>query len=329
MNNFERSVNTEIGSTEEREGENVYAPELWEHRGRTIDFIGVSHVPETLKLHEKELQDAMAGAEAVLLEAAPHGEGVFSDTFPDAISREFGEVAITAELAEEIAKYTRNHYAIQFFAQVEDMAAEMGKRTLVFDPHRTGNELNELPVSRMDRRVSEAKSAIVGGSMGLLIALEGWERFRKPNNAASGRVSRRSFLKAGLAAAAGLATISAASHAREELALRKLPEEKKRFDFRGRTGNPMGSALYDFMDYRDVVIAEGMDHWAKKGEGGTPLVAIYGVAHREPVQHYLKSPAERAAKLALYAPYKNVAPPLSSEYVFENGVWRKDHEEAL
>ena len=78
---------------------------------------------------------------------------------------------------------------------------------------------------------------------------------------------------------------------------------------------------HDLDDYRNVVIAEGLDQLDKKLEKGISVGAIYGAAHGPEVKDYISSPVKREAQLALYADYKNTAKPHARIFEYKDNVW--------
>jgi hypothetical protein len=107
-------------------------------------------------------------------------------------------------------------------------------------------------------------------------------------------LNRRSFLKLGASAAltiSGIGAVEVVKNNEKHESLTLAPDQ--------RVG------VYNFFDYRDVVIAEGVHQLSLELETGGSVALIFGKGHIDGVKYYLENPQVRNAKLALYKPYKD------------------------
>ncbi|MEK7465128.1 MAG: hypothetical protein AAB591_01780, partial [Patescibacteria group bacterium] len=104
----------------------------------------------------------------------------------------------------------------------------------------------------------------------------------------------------------------------------------RRKGFGGRGENPLGAALYDGLDYRDVITASGLEKITRSTDLKGPVVLICGDGHRVPTRHYAESPFERSAKAKAYVPYTKVITPRLRRFRHdaERG-WQVTREEEL
>ena len=334
----ESSPGTNGAESAERAGELRYTQEevdsSWHQErfrlnGKEVEIFGVAHVPETIERYGKELEDAVRRAALVVLELAPQATDVFSDRTTSLyveLRRNLGD-DITAR---EAARQLREEPFFKFYSAVEEIAATHGKEVAVADPVSSAREgvvnvYSRTLLREREKEVDRLKSFVAGaGLLGVCVpelptllrqrgkderttaappAVEAEDeasKTRKKRGAVPpmpAGMGRRRFLQtlAGGAAAAALSS-SAASILRM-------------FGKGGRGVNPLGTALYDGNDYRDVTVAEGLTRITAHMRAAGPVVVIYGDNHRKPIRHYVESPIERTIKRKAYAPYKSVLSP--------------------
>lgn len=70
---------------------------------------------------------------------------------------------------------------------------------------------------------------------------------------------------------------------------------------------------YGLMDFRNLIIAEGIEKLAKIEDG--KMVAIHGDAHSDPIDFYLTNPIARKKRLA-YFPYEQIATAGIKKFVY-------------
>lgn len=337
--------------------EEVMRRESFELNGARVEFLGIGHNPETAERFAPELEKAIRRASIVLLESAPNAEGPFTD---EAI-REYRELmGNKLKLSDEeiIKSVEAGKRGLAFYAKMETLAAKHGKPVAVADPiGADGDGFRELfaedPFRSADETAGQAKTAAIlaGALVAALPTISDAIRGRSAQNenrrestpAASvppaehpadepehrppggPPMSRRRFLRVlgGGIAAAGMAAETASAIAR------KSNPAKGSYGRRG--DNPFGAALYDGLDYRDVVTAQGLDRLTRRKDiRGGSVVIIYGDGHRASIRHYAESPNERALKRTAYIPYQRVAPAKLRIFQHRSGRdWQRVHEEEL
>lgn len=267
-----------------------------------IDFIGLSHSPETLLLFRSEIETAILDSNFIITESAPEASG-----------------DIETIISKSGSRFIELDSSTNFFLSVEYLAKKHDKTVGIVDPgsvqntveiaiNNEGNQLGEL-----NQKLHEYKT--IGGSMGVLIAgaVAAYElskgmgstlqQNRSNDTEKEGNMSRRNFLKAGVAAGV-------------TVAIGKVTSDNLSYHRQSSKDDLERMTLYDLLDYRDVVAAEAL---AMLGEGfktTQKAVVIYGRGHMNGIIEYLKSPNKRGAKSTLYKPFKNIAQPRMVAYKF-------------
>lgn len=289
---------TPQGPKLERKSSEAFPNAHWEKRvfelnGRVVEMHGVAHHTDTFEMYGDELKEAVKRASIVLVEGAPEAEGLGEPKQLMKVAEAMEASGMPKPSLEALQTFIEKRPELRFFRQIEHSAAEEGKMLAVADPLTFENW---KPLDARDDSVTDAKVGLaIGGTLAVVgQAIE--ERKRK--------IPRRSFLKGILGAAA---VVAGASIIRDRKAT--------------------SSALkYDEKDYRDVMVAEGLDRLTKLASPDDgPIVVIYGADHSEPVLHYATSPKERTVKAAAYAPYRTVSRPELHLFEFDqaNGVWKR------
>ncbi len=328
--------------------------ETFELHGARIEFFGIMHTMPFLTRHRETLTNAIRNASLVVLESAPHTEGVFSEEMIKDLQSFFSRKGyqVSRETVERFILEKRQ--GIAFYAALEDIAAKHGKPIATADPAAAVSDAFEKLITRksfedIDDNTERARTALIIG--GILLAAfpscgnnlkdclknlmpktsdveenakaEKNSTFIPREQKPKGTMSRRNFLRVlggGIAAPAILSETASALF-------------KKNMEPPGyvrRTDNPLGSFLYDSIDFRDVSVAEGLERLAKSMKGIGPIVVIYGDVHRASIRHYAQSPKERALKRAAYLPYRTVAPPKLETFAYdEKNGWQKTQSESL
>ncbi|MBI5222285.1 MAG: hypothetical protein HY980_02200 [Candidatus Magasanikbacteria bacterium] len=287
--------------------------EFWQEgkfqiNGTDVETYGVAHRPETLQVKEcrDKIESAISRSSIVLLEGEPDvTDKKFSFQEISDLAKFLGLEIPEQKLKSDYRRIVdKNPYA-DFFKQIQIIAADHQVRIASADP--AGDSYKALLLQKCDLDVQEIKQLImllstVGclGSMGLDKILSFFDKNQSHvdvKQTPPATSTRRKFLKSiagisGLAAFSGFFSSSAS-------ALRSLSGPLKG----SRAENPIGFALYDLMDFRDVVVAEGLDVLSKKINGQGPIVVIYGSAHIGGIQFYAEHPLERKAKLLTYGPF--------------------------
>lgn len=305
--------------------------ERLEHGNLDINFVGVYHTVETLAAYRKIIEAAIADADIVVLEAAINTSGaaiasgrVYETPFPA-----HGTVQSAALNVPRYELDTNSGAA--FFSEVENMARMYQKQIVLFDPFSDQRFLqSEVRVrlqggishtARLDQLnqevrqysdlVAKAGAVVAGGSLAAG-TIDGWRQVIKLTTAGREHnqedYNRRSFLKrsSAYAASAGLG-IGLTEKARENRAIIDFesPRDQEKI------------TQYHQNDFRDVSIATGLDRLSTEFSKKMKVAIIYGVAHKSGIREYLENPRLRQAKLALYKPFRDIAPPEMTAYTYE------------
>lgn len=327
---------------------NQERPGLWERHdfqvnGKQVEFHGVSHELATLMnpVFRKQLEGAVKRSSVVILESAPIVDNEdlkknfkleLSSSEPDGYnySMNSGGGYDTANRYDEKrtskkeappnfeAADSATDSSHLFFLLVGKMAREYSKPIVVIDPRRDYGTGKPANMEKLDAGIQgmKAGSAVFLGGLAAHELLgkkkksnqEKKDDSPKSNSEQNTSITRRNFLRGLLGAGAMLGAASSAAEGFQ-----------KHFESIGRKKNPLGTVLYDELDFRDVSVAKGLIELTKeKNLPDGPMVMIYGSAHENGVQHYLESPKEREAKFLAYLPHRKIAPPTLSLYEFND-----------
>lgn len=315
----------EGAGSENMEPDRELHQESFELNGRIVEFFGVSHSKETLEKHYERLEESIKKAAIIVLEGAPAATGTYSNEtveFLKALAAANGQ-ELSTEAAADILQ--RNE-GLGFFHEMEKLAIKHDKPVATVDPmqSRSGpeNYISFPQLRAKDQQVLAGKLAIMGvGTLGLIIPSILKMGEKKEEGKPRPGMGRRRFLQVlGGTAAAIAAGSEAGAVSRENQSGEQSPKP-----------NPLRTLLYDSFDYRDVIIAEGLDRITKELETEGPVVVIYGEGHRDPVRKYAKAPGERQMKKLAYRPYKSVAEPKLRVFRFhqKQQYWQRLQESEL
>ncbi|MDR3643186.1 MAG: hypothetical protein P4L74_06200 [Candidatus Doudnabacteria bacterium] len=320
---------------------NNWKHETWNLNGKKIDFYGVAHVPETLELYGKEIEEAIIKSGIVVLEGAPTATGELEEDIKitvktlKEIAAKLGKTNIVNwELVQKVL--SRGKFR-PFFARAEQFCQKNGKPIAIADPQTSGNaneNARAIAIMHDENQVfRNFKVLTMLGGMGIIALDEICRQTSKhvrPLNAdergdvsekSDGRQSRRGFLKIlGGTVAAGAAA--------------SLYESADSFWHGRRAKDPFSALLYEYVDFRDVMSAEGLDRLSKQKDSPRNITCIYGDAHLEGIKYYSQSPKERALKIKAYAPMldalKDVLPTLRQfRYNRQTNKWNITRQENL
>jgi hypothetical protein len=245
----------------------------------------------------------------VLAEGAPAAEWLNNDAVFQVAWEYFNQLYPNDPRNASVEELKQNFSqapGIQFYVAVENMAAEHGKDIIVSDPDDFTDAI-VLKLSTLNYRIQLAKS--LSGWGGLLLSAAFTYRNKKKalkegkqdTEVTKTSMSRRSFLTKSLMALSatmlGSREVSRSEFLREDPIARKL--------------------VYDIEDYRDTIIAEGLDQLTASLEVGSRVAVIYGGFHMDAVKRYLASNARRKAVNTQYSlTYQKVASPMYRRFHF-------------
>lgn len=286
-----------------------------EHGNLEIEMMGVAHVVETLPRHRNKIEAAIKNSDFLVLESAVEAKD--SD-----LARGIGRSAVSSDG--------------MFFLEVERMVRKHGKGLVTTDPyygdgmreeeHRDKMEKGEKLVQDTRRLVGAAgvATSLAGAT---LAARPFVEKVSKEKGIEASRISRRDFLKFSAAGASAILSHKIAS----------VDAESRNYG-----NSEMSDPTFDYQlnDYRDVVIAEGIDMISRSLTTKKKASLLFGAHHLKGIRYYLDHPDIRRAKLALYKPFREKAEPKLRAYHFELekqvteqdarwgnfGEWKKDVE---
>ena len=287
-----------------------------------VHFLGIAHTPETLLFQREAIETAIASAGAVVIEGAPEIAGIYEPEFLAKVEKHLRDRGHTeTEARDWIQKRIVDDPPLTFFQEIEHLAKKHRKPVITCDPHSGADKDKELIFEwTEDRdRLKETAGAFGIGLLGAWASgagasaialirnvLKNEERrryetfqpeFVSEHSDMVPQPSRRQFL----AGAAGLAFAGATAPSVLHSA--------------GGGSSPY-LLPYDFMDYRNVSVARGIDALTSNKRFDGPIVFIYGMLHADPIMKYLEDPEWGDAKYALYRPLRGTKPPELGVYEF-------------
>jgi hypothetical protein len=259
-------------------------------------MIGVTHIAETIPLYRKEMEEKVKASDFTILETA-------NEVDDPELAR--GRVVLAGK-------------DDTFFLAVEQMVRKHGRSLVRTDPvYDYGDSPKEYRerLFELDKKVAglaklaglgAAVTGVTGGGIvaervinktGALISKKSGDEAVDP------RLNRRDFLRlsAASAVAAGGYSILADNH-----------EHASGYRYQGNR-----AALYNLTDYRDAVIAEGINKLAQSFSKKMKATLVFGAAHIDFIKYYLENPTVRTAKLKIYKPYREISHPELSAHRFE------------
>jgi hypothetical protein len=286
--------------------------------GKRIEFYGVSHIPETAKKYAHEFHEAFKSAGTVLLECGPHTSMGHSDKSRDLV-QEAAKLYEGRELSEEeLCNFLDMHRpGVRFFNMMKYLAENYNKPIVSADPLTLA--VDEKLVDR-EIFISKAKIFLAMEAAGLGMAIDS-KRFKSGSSPATSKKSvlgRRAFvgLMGGVMAASGASALITNENNNHRLQ---------------RADNKLGILIHNLLDYRNVVVAEGLDRLTRDSNIKEPIVVVYGDYHRREIRFYLEHPKERKVKRNTYKPYDQLAEPRMKKFNFDqqNKSWLIESEDSL
>ncbi|QQR78578.1 MAG: hypothetical protein IPJ68_05930 [Candidatus Moraniibacteriota bacterium] len=307
--------------------------ESYEHGQLDIQFVGVKHRVETLAAHRQAIEVAIADADIVVLEGSVGTSGA------EQSSRVVNATSLSVPGRTKKVNMNIPEYAIDtnsglaFFSEVENIARKHRKPLVLFDPFSDrrllqshsavtlqGGISHEDRLDTLNERIRQFSEAIGdAGEMLATGALTGvgaeavWREKIKlmiPGGINPDQIdqSRREFMKHGVAYAAGVG-----------LGITAMVKAKGNQDVIDYATDPDRERIsqYNLTDFRDVSIATGLDRLGGAFHKKMKTTVIYGAYHANGVRKYLENPRLREVKMALYKPFREIAPPEMTAYRYE------------
>lgn len=286
-----------------------------EHGNLEIEMMGVAHTVETLPRHRGKIESAIKNSDFFILESVVEAND-------SNLTRGKGGSAVSSDG--------------MFFLEVERMVRKHGKGLVTMDPYY-GDGIREEEhrdeMEKSEKLVKDTRRLV--GAAGMVTSIAGaafsahslQEVSSQGKGIEESKISRRDFLKLSAAGASALLSHKVAS---VETEARNYGDVK--------TGVPTFD--YQLNDYRDVVIAEGIDMMSRSFTKKKKVSLLFGAHHLKGIRYYLDHSDIRRAKLALYKPFQQKAEPKLRAYHFEMdkrvsekesqkgnfGEWQKDVE---
>jgi hypothetical protein len=203
------------------------------------------------------------------------------------------------------------------------MVAKHDKPLVLLDPYVSTDVEDYLAVQKQHVRLEVLKLIPLSSYLAYKVLDILIERFKqavaKREVIKSIGISRRHFIKASLA---GLSLVGLASIIQTLRHSMGFDLSVKDDALSGRVEKILGPLTYDFNDYRDVAVAEGLDiltsqERINKKEDQGSITAIYGAVHGPNIHYYVDHPSERALKLKSYLPYRKISDIRVERYEFD------------
>lgn len=275
--------------------------EVFRHGKMRIDFIGVTHEPETLLQYRDQIESAILNADLVVLERSPDDVGT-------------GDLSPT-ELADGSVEIFGGEI---FYKEMERLAAKHGKRILHIDPMKTvpiqGGKYYDIPLAQSEKEMKDlhGKIGVAGMVPATALLVNGLvgdiRKFIREGALKEDReqsflpaMNRRTFLKGAVYGTAALAGADAIINASDSGYYRGAPK----------------AILHGTQDYRDVIAADGIDKLEQSLTKSISVAMIYGASHQEGIRTYLDNPNLRKTKRGLYKELDEVAHPEIRLYAFQ------------
>jgi hypothetical protein len=296
-----------------------------------IQFVGVHHVAEALPEYRKVIDEAIAQADFVVSEVSIETSGAALD----ARAIHARPLQVAGDGAYAAMFYPSDGIgglsARTFFYEIENMVKKHGKQIVFFDPYsdqrflqtvtqeegKFSQQAGALHRRNLEIREYSKDAAMVGSDIAKAAVgagvLEGIyrsviDRVADEQDEAKTEISRRHFLKRGVAYVAGAALGTAIEQ--------KADENIQAIDLH----NPSSQRVwqYNLNDFRDIAVAHGIDRLNEHVTKSMKVAIIYGDYHRNGVRYYLEQPEQlRDIKAALYGVYSEIAPPEMTAYRYE------------
>lgn len=302
-----------------------------EINGQKLDFVGVHHEPGTLLFKRAELEEKISRSGAIVLEGAPQISGLRS---PEAQAFIRNELILSGESEDYADTWIRiniiNNDFDVFFHEMEQLAKKHQKPIITADPHsgpdrelelmkeciHDGDKLKKLEELIHFGLASAFGVAALGGTASMAVGSVANQesKTRSPYEADKTEENtlpnpgRRKFL-------AGMASLAVAGAALPTIGISLIDADPGKHAL--GDGKILSPLLYGLIDYRNVIVARGLDQLTKKQQFDGPLLTIYGEYHTDPMMQYLSSPTLRDVKYELYAPFRDKKSPQLGEYVYD------------
>ena len=289
----------------------VKAPEIqeFELNGQKVEFVGVEHTTPNFEKYKDIYSQKIREAELILMEAMPRQNGYQKEVMLAEAHKKGISDADFKILIEDCG--------IKFYDEMSRLAYENRKTVAMVDPH---SDINKNTGRDEDNRSAEVQFfGILGtfGFMGLDFIVKKLKDYGVNRNtgqpAPERQITRRDFLKFSLKAAAVVAFGG--------------PLYKRMVDFMNRTtgektSKELGLIAHDYMDYRNLAIAEGLDRLTKEYPG-RKIKVIYGSAHLESVIYYAQHDDIRRLKYTQYGDFRRATHPKLKIYIPGEKDWEK------
>ena len=306
-----------------------------EHGNLDIQFVGVHHIVETIAAYREAIEQAIADADIVVLEASieTSGEALRSgESYLNTVQSSGSDRAVMMHFPQY---RLHENSSGAFFSETENIARKHRKQIVVCDPlsdqrmlqsavavELQGGIPHDERLSQLNEQIREYSkiAAALGAGVSAGAAVAGpteasargglkilFERY-KASSSEEKKESRRSFLKRGAVYAAGYgigSKVIEKAEANVDVINHKGKDDQEKF------------TQYNEIDFRDVSVATGLDQLSRGFTKKMKVAIVYGDYHRNGIRQYLENPNLRQAKFALYKPFRDVAPPQMTAYKYE------------
>ncbi len=327
------------------EGMNLFERDTFHVHGQTIEFYGIFHHSGVFETKIwKSLCEAIKQSSLVILEAAPNAGRLYDramyPTYREVLAK-YISVDPKEVSDQEMYEALIQDPFLSFFSNLEHIAAQNGKRIATIDPMASTALGSVSRAVGIDDTVNLVNLlALSGGTIGIgcsaillnRIKKEEQQQQQEPIEQSEVRhrtdtqplLSRRDFLRRAGKTSLGLSlftTLFSGSSLLASASLRQGGLQNK--------DNPLRTILYESVDFRDIMIARGIELLVdQEVHSKQPHAMIYGAYHKGGIGRYLDSPRARSIKKKLYQPYYTATHPTLRVFSFNNKTssWKKDKE---
>jgi len=284
-------------------------------RGNMVDFLGVEHTTKSLEKYGAEIGKRIQESDVILLEGMPKYNGLSYEEF--------------SKKSDYLKKLSKEDFAklfesggIRFYDELADICKQNGKIVATVDPNITFDKALNLEINDQNALKNQIYGLMATfGFMSLDFMVGKFKelkKMREGQNIQKG-MTRRDFLKSSLKLV-GTVAFGSPLFTRVIDKMNELTNSER--------GKFEEFFSHDAMDFRNVVIAEGIDRLVKQYPDKKILV-IYGAYHQNPVIQYSQDGKSRKNKLEGYNDFKIGTDPTLKIFVPENDNWKEVYSEDI
>ncbi len=293
----------------------------FEIEGAKIRLIGVPHETDHFWGNKEFYEREIKNADVLLLESMPEQTGYNFEQNKQEMMEYFG-------ISGEEYYFLIYGKGIGYYVRLADLAQSLEKPAAVVDPIKTLGRVPGEKAKVVDQQAIRRNFLIAGLSFGFLFIdsvvlpeVKGLINRLKKEESETGKqekkISRRGFLRGILG---GVGVIASGS-----LFQRFMYDSQGRAKGAKEVAQTLMPLAHDLEDYRNVVVAEGLNQLAKIYPD-KKITVFYGKAHPSFIERYAKNDSERELKLRTYGDMKKEIKPSLSVFSPEKKGWQRKYE---